>query len=529
MKFIVTLILLIGLSLIGKAQCPTAAFNANPTEGCAIPHTVFFTDQSTLPDTWLWDFGDGNTSTAQNPIHSYTTTGLFIVSLTVQDTISGCTDNITTTINVSTLSAEFNSSSTFGCGPITANFTDNSTINGSSIASWAWDFGDGNTSSQQNPTHNYTEPGTYTVSLTVTDNNGCTNVETKSNYIQVIGPDVDFEADALQGCNTLLVNFTDNTIFSSPPTSWAWSFGDGNTSNSQNPTHTYSTSGDFDVSLTVSDLDGCSRTFTIPEYISILSSSTGTDTRVECNSFTWIDGDTYTSSNNTATHTLTNAVGCDSIVTLDLTINSDNTGTDVVSACNSYTWIDGDTYTSSNNTATHTLTNVAGCDSIVTLDLTINEVSDISTSVSGVTISGNNSFATYQWLDCDDNYAVINDETNQSFTATANGNYAVELTENGCVDTSACVAITTVSIVENDLGSELVVFPNPTDGNFTVDLGANYNSVKVSITDLIGKRVQSKEFNNSEVLNLTIDEPAGVYLLRIESDKRSAIIRLVKE
>ena len=85
-----------------------------------------------------------------------------------------------------------------------------------------------------------------------------------------------------------------------------------------------------------------------------------------------IDGITYTSSNNAATHTLTNAIGCDSVVTLDLTINYSTTGTDVITACDSYTWIDGITYTSSNNAATHTLTNTLGCDSIVTLDLTIN-------------------------------------------------------------------------------------------------------------------------------------------------------------
>ena len=91
-----------------------------------------------------------------------------------------------------------------------------------------------------------------------------------------------------------------------------------------------------------------------------------------CDSYTWIDGVTYTSSNNTATHTLTNSVGCDSVVTLDLTILNSTVGTDVITACDSYTWIDGITYTNSNNAATHTLTNAVGCDSVVTLDLTIN-------------------------------------------------------------------------------------------------------------------------------------------------------------
>ncbi len=97
-----------------------------------------------------------------------------------------------------------------------------------------------------------------------------------------------------------------------------------------------------------------------------------TDIQTACDSYTWIDGNTYTSDNDTATFTLTNAAGFDSIVTLDLTILASTTGTDIQTACDSYTWINGVTYTSSNNTATDTLTNGVGCDSIVTLNLTIN-------------------------------------------------------------------------------------------------------------------------------------------------------------
>ena len=90
----------------------------------------------------------------------------------------------------------------------------------------------------------------------------------------------------------------------------------------------------------------------------------------ECDSYYWIDGNTYYSSNNTATHILTTIAGCDSIITLNLTINNSNSGIDIQEHCNEYTWIDGNTYTSSNNTAIYTLTNTHGCDSIVTLNLT---------------------------------------------------------------------------------------------------------------------------------------------------------------
>ena len=107
-------------------------------------------------------------------------------------------------------------------------------------------------------------------------------------------------------------------------------------------------------------------------YVASSGNNTGTDVQSACDSYTWIDGNTYTASNNTATHTLTNAAGCDSLVTLDLTVNYSSAGTDTQVACDSYLWIDGITYTSSNNTATHILSNAVGCDSVVTLDLTVN-------------------------------------------------------------------------------------------------------------------------------------------------------------
>ena len=114
---------------------------------------------------------------------------------------------------------------------------------------------------------------------------------------------------------------------------------------------------------------GCDSTVTL--HLTINHSTTGTDVQTSCDSYDWIDGNTYTSSTNTPTFTLQNATGCDSVVTLNLTIINSNTGTDVQTACDSYDWIDGNTYTSSTNTPTFTLQNSAGCDSIVTLHLTI--------------------------------------------------------------------------------------------------------------------------------------------------------------
>ena len=204
-------------------------------------------------------------------------------------------------------------------------------------------------------------------------------------------------------------------------------------------------------------------------------------------------------------------------------------GVDTQSACDAYTWINGITYTSSNHTATDTLTNVAGCDSIVTLNLTINTVSDTTTTTSGVLITANNPSATYQWLDCDNSYALINGETSQTFIPTTNGNFAVELTENGCVDTSACVAITTVGILENTIGFTLKVFPNPNKGAFTIDLGKVHESSHMTISDLTGKVVQSSHFKGTQIVELKLNLPAGIYSIEVVSGKKKAVKKLIIE
>ena len=127
--------------------------------------------------------------------------------------------------------------------------------------------------------------------------------------------------------------------------------------------------------------------------LTISNTVNGTDTQAACGTFTWIDGNTYTTSNNTATYTIVGgaANGCDSLVTLDLTISNTVNGTDTQAACGTFTWIDGNIYTTSNNTATFTVVGGAanGCDSLVTLDLTIsNTVNGTDTQAACGTLLG---------------------------------------------------------------------------------------------------------------------------------------------
>jgi PKD repeat protein/alpha-tubulin suppressor-like RCC1 family protein len=143
-----------------------------------------------------------------------------------------------------TIVADFSGTPTSGYIPLTVNFTDLTT---GTPTTWSWNFGDGSTSASQNPSHIYTIPGTYTVSL-IASNADSTGTETKTNYITVSNVSADFSGTPLLSYAPLTVTFTNSSLGS--PTSWLWNFGDGNISYDQNPVHVYSTWGLFTVSLT---------------------------------------------------------------------------------------------------------------------------------------------------------------------------------------------------------------------------------------------------------------------------------------
>src|SRR6185436_5085917 len=166
-----------------------------------------------------WTFGDGGTSTAQNPSHTYNAAGTFTVALTA--TGPGGSNTLTKTSYVTVSEpppvASFSGSPTSGTQPLAVNFTDSST----NATSWAWTFGDGGTSTAQNPSHTYVAAGSYTVALTATGPGG-SNTNTKTNYITVNEPPpvADFSGSPTAGIKPLLVSFTDQTT--NPVTSWAW-------------------------------------------------------------------------------------------------------------------------------------------------------------------------------------------------------------------------------------------------------------------------------------------------------------------
>lgn len=425
-----------------------------------------------------------------------------------------------------------------GCDSVvTLNLTITGASNGTDVItacdSYTWI--DGNTYTTNNNTatvllsNSSGCDSTVTLDLTITNSNTGTDVITACNSYTWIDGNTYTSSNSTathtllnaEGCDSVVtLNLTINNSNAGTDVvvacdSYTWI--DGNTYTSSNTSATY----------TLQNMDGCDSVVTL--NLTINNSNAGTDNITACDTYTWLDGVTYTANNATATHTLTNASGCDSVVTLNLTINSSSTGTEVVTACYSYTWIDGITYTTSTNSATHTLTNSVGCDSVVTLNLTIDRVSNITTTLNYLTITANNSNATYQWLNCDNNYALISGETGQSFTATADGNYAVELTENGCVDTSACVTISTVGLLENGSPLQVTTYPNPSTGVVHVEFTQTVTDVHFRITDVSGRVILTESHDRLDRTSFDLNEPPGVYLLSIRTSEGEETIRLVIE
>jgi photosystem II stability/assembly factor-like uncharacterized protein len=260
--------------------------------------------------------------------------------------------------------------------------------------------------------------------------------------------------------------------------------------------------------------------------------STGTDTQLACDSLSWIDGNVYYESNNSATYSLINTEGCDSIVTLDLTISQSTFATDQITACDEYTWIDGVNYTNSNNTAQFILTNAAECDSVITLDLTIQSV-DVAVTDNSPTLVADMDNAVYQWVDCDDNYAVIPNETNQSFTATSTGNYAVIVTVGECSDTSSCFSVV-VTNIEASVANQFILnpYPNPFESEISISyqLTGSESFATLSLMNTLGELIYSLGVNGSssvEVVDLSY-LAAGMYILRISGAKETLTSTIIK-
>ena len=326
-------------------------------------------------------------------------------------------------------------------------------------------------------------------------------------------------SDTLQnnfGCDSVItVNFISNPYFNldtvTACSNYTWM------QNGQ----TYSTSGLYsDTSI---NLVGCDSINVM--YLIILPQSASTDYITSCTPITWIDGTTYSASNNTATYTLVNAVGCDSVVTLNLAINNPYTHFDTITSCHSYTWINGITYTVSGQYGDTSQT-INGCDSLNYLELTIATldltVSQTTPGVLEVTDAG----ANYQWIDCATNLP-IQGETGQTYTATQNGSYQVLVSTDNCSDISICTVVSELTLNELAWMAEWTIYPNPSSLTIEIQGIEQFNnSLAISILDSKGKLVNdySGISNSIDVSNLE----HGIYFIQIETEKGTTTKRFIK-
>lgn len=238
--------------------------------------SVAFHDSSTIGPgaqivSYSWDFGDGNTSSLQNPTHTYSLFGTYNVRLIVQSNDQcNSKDTMTKVVNVAAKPVA-NFSFVNGCYTQPFQFSDLSTIAAGNISTWHWDFGDGNVSALQNPSHTYTNAGTYTVKLVVTSQFNCVSDTFPAIVVAGAKPVVNFILPAVCLLDAS-ANFINSTTISDTSTlNYLWNFddpnatpGNPNTSTLVNPTHQYSLAAVYNVKLVVTSYLGCADSITKP-------------------------------------------------------------------------------------------------------------------------------------------------------------------------------------------------------------------------------------------------------------------------
>ena len=263
----------LALSFSAKAQIK-ADFTSSPQSGCA-PLIVSFTNVSSgSADSWKWDLGGGVTSTEQNPATSYFDPGVYTVKLIIYK--GGATDTIVKTGYITVYDnpvAAFGVSDSTGCFPLNILYTDKSKAGSGAITTRTWDFGDGNFSALQQPSHSYTAAGTFSVTLSITNTYGCTSSFARQNLVHVSdGVHAGYTVTEGAICHSP-ANFNFNsTATGGGNLSYAWNFGDGKKYTQAQLSHSYKTAGNYNVSLKVTSSAGCADSITKPLAVAFVKS-----------------------------------------------------------------------------------------------------------------------------------------------------------------------------------------------------------------------------------------------------------------
>ncbi len=465
-----------------------AAFSAAHTG----PNFTFTNQSGPSATSWQWSFGDGGTSTLQNPTHIYAGLGPYVVCLAVSNSCR------TTTFCDTVYTCQF---------PFPA-FT--STLNGSvaafanqshpSVTSWAWDFGDGGTSTLQNPTHTYTSNGTYTVCLTTT--NPCTT-QTVCQTMTICRSLNEAFTHAFAGP---LVAFQD--LSDASATGWAWTFGDGGTSTLQNPSHAYAVAGTYNVCLTVvsscSTATTCHAVTVCPALNEAFASSVSGYAVAfndlsdpSASTWAWTFGDGGTSSLQNPTHIYANGTAYNVCLTVSNPCFSATTCAQV------------DLCEPTNEAINYTLGPVLNVDFTGAAAPSVN---------------------VWNWTFGDGGTSILQ---NPSHTYATAGNYQVCLqVSNACSSSVTCTNFGLVGL--NEVTSNtLKVFPNPSAAVFQLEADLpSAGTLRMRIYDARGVRVDAHErYVLAGPMQEWIDlsqQSAGLYLLQLEHEGLRYTIRLQK-
>lgn len=281
---------------------------------------------------------------------------------------------------------------------------------------------------------------------------------------------------------------------------------------------TYTASGTY--LDTIANAAGCDSVLSIS--VNISTSTAASISPTACSNYTSPAGNTWTSSG-LYTDTIPNAEGCDSIITINLTVDTGSTATISPTACGAYTSPSGALWTVS-GTYLDTVQNASGCDSLLTINLTIVSP-DTGVAATDSNLTATASGATFQWLSCGNGNTPIAGATNALWTPVVTGSYAVEVTTNGCTDTSACYPIIVVGLAELNAESTVVAYPNPTHNQIT--LTGVIGSFSYQLTDLTG-RVCRTGRSDLPVIDVK-DLSTGMYMLSIEQGQQIRLVRIVKD
>ncbi len=277
---------------------------------------------------------------------------------------------------------------------------------------------------------------------------------------------------------------------------------------------------------TFQNVSGCDSTVTLT--LSVNSTNNTTDMAAICDGDSYVFGTQTLTMAGTYVETFQNVSGCDSTVTLTLSVNSTNNTTDSATICDGDSYVFGGQTLTMAGTYVETFQNVSGCDSTVTLTLSVNLV-DTAVSLSGTILTANASAASYQWIDCNNANAPIAGQTGQNFTPTSSGSYAVIITKDACSDTSACINVTGVGI-DGIPAMTMKIYPNPNMGEFTLDLeSTSSDKALIRVRNMLGQEVMTKQVApGRHLINLEHIEK-GIFLLSVEISGQTWNRRIVIE